>query len=193
MIHITEAAQRYINHLLADEDRQGLALYLAITGRRPGGFQYKLGFAREDEKAADDLVVDVGTFKVIIDADSAANLQGATLGFYDSGFKIENPNAEWTDPKAIAIQKLLDEVINPAVAEHGGYVSLLEVKDDTAYMAFSGGCQGCGMAGVTMNQGIKEVIMEEVPGIREVIDMTDHASGTNPYYQAGHEGQSPLA
>jgi Fe/S biogenesis protein NfuA len=193
MIHITEAAQRYISHLLADEDRQGLALYLAITGRRPGGFQYKLGFTREDEKGADDLVVDAGSFKVIIDAGSAPHLQGATLGFYDSGFKIENPNAEWSDPKAIAIQKLLDEVINPAVAEHGGYVSLLEVKDDIAYMVFSGGCQGCGMAGVTMNQGIKEVIMEEVPGIREVIDMTDHASGTNPYYQAGHEGESPLA
>jgi Fe/S biogenesis protein NfuA len=192
MLHITEAAQRYISHLLADEDRQGLALYLAITGRRPGGFQYKLGFMREDEKAPDDVMVDGGSFKVIIDADSAPNLQGATLGFYDSGFKIENPNAEWTASKAVAIQKLLDEVINPAVAEHGGFVTLLDVKDDIAYMAFSGGCQGCGMAGVTMNQGIKEVIMEEIPGIREVVDMTDHASGTNPYYASGTGGESPL-
>jgi Fe/S biogenesis protein NfuA len=193
MIQITEAAQRYISHLLADEDRRGHALYLAITGRRPGGFRYKLAFMREDEKAADDLVVDADGFKLIIDAESAPNLQGATLGLYDSGFKIENPNAVWTDPKATAVQKLLDELINPALAEHGGYVSLLDVKEDIAYMEFSGGCQGCGMAGVTMNQGIKEVIMEEVPGIRDVVDVTDHASGTNPYYQPGKGGESPLS
>jgi Fe/S biogenesis protein NfuA len=192
MVNVTEAAQKYISHLLADEERRGLALYLAITGRRPGGFQYKLGFIREDDKAADDVVVDAGSFKVIVDADSAANLQGATLGFYDSGFKIENPNAAWTNPLANAIQKLLDELINPALAEHGGYVSLLDVKDDIAYVEFSGGCQGCGMAGVTLNQGIKEVILEEVPGIRDVVDVTDHASGTNPYYQPGKGGESPL-
>jgi Fe/S biogenesis protein NfuA len=193
MITVTEAAQKYISHLLAEENRQGLALRLAITGRRPGGFQYKLGFTREDEKGADDVVVDVGSFKVIIDAESAPNLQGATLGFYDDGFKIENPNAGWTDPKAIAIQKLLDELINPALAEHGGYVALIDVKDDVAYVAFSGGCQGCGMADVTLKQGIEAVITDEVAGIREVIDVTDHASGTHPYYQPGKGGESPLA
>jgi Fe/S biogenesis protein NfuA len=197
MINITEAAYKYISNLLADEDRRGLALRLAISGRRPGGFQYKLGFIREDEKAADDVVVDTGSFKVIIDADSAPNLEGATLGFYDdpgqSGFKIENPNAGWTDPKAIAIQKLLDELINPAVAEHGGYVALLDVKDDVAYVALGGGCQGCGMADVTLKSGIEAVIKEEVAGIREVVDATDHASGTNPYYQPGKGGESPLA
>jgi len=197
MINITEAAYKYISNLLADEDRRGLALRLAISGRRPGGFQYKLGFIREDEKAADDVVVDTGSFKVIIDAESAPNLEGATLGFYDdpgqSGFKIENPNAGWTDPKAIAIQKLLDELINPAVAEHGGYVALLDVKDDVAYVALGGGCQGCGMADVTLKSGIEAVIKEEVAGIREVVDTTDHASGTNPYYQPGKGGESPLA
>jgi Fe/S biogenesis protein NfuA len=193
MINITEAAQKYISHLLADEDRRGLALRLAIGGRRPGGFQYKLGFMSENDKAPDDVVIDIGSFKVIIDAESAPNLEGATLGFYDDGFKIENPHAGWTDPKAIAIQKLLDELINPALAEHGGYVALIEVKDDVGYVAFSGGCQGCGMADVTLKQGIEAVITDEIPGIREVIDVTDHASGTNPYYQPGKGGESPLA
>jgi Fe/S biogenesis protein NfuA len=198
MVTITEAAQTQISRLLGDEDRQGLALRLAITGRRPGGFQYKLGFVREDEKAENDVVIDAGRFKVFIDAESAPNLQGATLDFQEdplqSGFKIENPNSGWTDPKAIAIQKLLDEHINPAVAEHGGYVVLLDVKDDIAYVALGGGCQGCGMADVTLKQGIEALITEEVPGIREVIDTTDHASGTNPYYQPakGGRGQSPL-
>jgi Fe/S biogenesis protein NfuA len=198
MMTITEAAQNQISSLLADADRQGLALRLAITGRRPGGFQYKLGFVREDERAADDIAVDAGSFKVFIDAESAPNLQGATLDFQEdpvqSGFKIENPNSGWTDPKAIAIQKLLDEHINPAVAEHGGYIVLLDVKDDIAYVALGGGCQGCGMADVTLKQGIEALITEEVPGIRQVIDSTDHASGTNPYYQPakGGRGQSPL-
>jgi Fe/S biogenesis protein NfuA len=197
MINITEAAYQRISALLADEDRRGLALHLAIAGRRPGGFQYKLGLMREDEKGADDVVVDTGSFKVFIDAESAPNLQGATLDFQEdadqSGFKIQNPNPGWTDPKAIAIQKLLDEHINPAVAEHGGYVTLLDVKDDIAYVALGGGCQGCGMADVTLKQGIEAVITEEVPGIRQVIDATDHASGTNPYYQPAKGGQSPLA
>jgi Fe/S biogenesis protein NfuA len=197
MINITEAAYQRISGLLDDEDRRGLALRLAIIGRRSSGFQYKLGLIREDEKGADDVVVDTGSFKVFIDAESAQNLQGATLDFQEdgaqSGFKIHNPNPGWTDPKAIAIQKLLDEHINPAVAEHGGYITLLDVKDDIAYVALGGGCQGCGMADVTLKQGIEAVITEEVPGIRQVIDATDHASGTNPYYQPAKGGQSPLA
>ncbi|HSF30944.1 MAG TPA: iron-sulfur cluster assembly accessory protein [Candidatus Tectomicrobia bacterium] len=198
MIAITEAARQYISDLLADEERRGLALRLAIVGRRPGGFQYKLGFVREDEKAAADVVVDTGSFRVFVDAESAPNLQGATLDFIEtpeqSGFKIHNPNAAWTDPQAIAIQKLFDEHINPALADHGGYVVLLDVKDDIAYVALGGGCQGCGMADVTLKQGIEALIMEEVPGIRQVVDTTDHASGTNPYYQPakGGRGQSPF-
>jgi Fe/S biogenesis protein NfuA len=198
MMTITEAAQKQISGLLADEERRGLALRLAITGRRPGGFQYKLGFVREDEQAGDDVVIDAGSFKVFVDAESAANLQGATLDFQEdeqqSGFKLNNPNSGWTDPNAIAIQKLFDEHINPALADHGGFVVLLDVKEDIAYVALGGGCQGCGMADVTLKQGIETLIKEEVPGIREVVDTTDHASGTNPYYQPakGGRGQSPL-
>jgi iron-sulfur cluster assembly accessory protein len=105
MINITEAAGQYITHLLADAERQGLALRLAIAGQRPGGYQYKLGFVREDERAADDVVIDAGGFRVFIDAESAPNLQGATLDFVEtpeqSGFRIHNPKTQWTDPKAI--------------------------------------------------------------------------------------------
>jgi Fe/S biogenesis protein NfuA len=198
MITITEAAQEQISGLLADEERHGLVLRLGITGRQPGGFQYKLGFVREDERAVDDVVIEAGSFKVFVDAESVPNLQGATLDFQEdelqSGFKINNPNSGWADPKAMAIQKLLDEHINPAVADHGGFVVLLDVKDDIAYVALGGGCQGCGMADVTLKQGIEALITEEVPGISRVIDQTDHASGSNPFYQPakGGRGQSPL-
>ena len=83
------------------------------------------------------------------------------------------------------IQQLLDESINPAVAGHGGFVQLIDVKDNVVYIQMGGGCQGCGMADVTLKAGIERMIMEEVPEVTEVLDTTDHASGNNPYYTPG--------
>ncbi len=83
------------------------------------------------------------------------------------------------------VQKLLDESVNPAVAMHGGQVELLDVKDSTVYIRMGGGCQGCGMADVTLKQGIERLIFEEVPEVTEVLDVTEHAAGTNPYYTPG--------
>jgi len=81
------------------------------------------------------------------------------------------------------VQKILDEMINPAVAGHGGVVDLLDVKEDVVYLRLGGGCQGCGMVNVTLKQGIEATLKEEIPQIAGVIDQTDHAGGTNPYYQ----------
>ena len=83
------------------------------------------------------------------------------------------------------IQQLLEESINPAVAGHGGFVQLIDVKDNVVYIQMGGGCQGCGMADVTLKAGIERMIMEEVPEVSEVLDTTDHASGNNPYYTPG--------
>ena len=83
------------------------------------------------------------------------------------------------------IQKILDEMINPAVASHGGWVELLDVKDSIAYLKLGGGCQGCGMVNVTLKQGIESTLKEEIPQLAGVIDQTDHAGGSNPYYQVG--------
>ena len=83
------------------------------------------------------------------------------------------------------VQQLLDESINPAVAGHGGYVQLIDVKDNTVYIQMSGGCQGCGAADVTLKAGIERMIKEEIPEVVEVLDTTDHASGNNPYYTPG--------
>ncbi len=80
------------------------------------------------------------------------------------------------------VQELLDNAINPAVAGHGGYIELIDVKENTVYLRMSGGCQGCGAADVTLKAGIERMIFEEIPEITEVLDVTDHASGTNPYY-----------
>ncbi|HTY80275.1 MAG TPA: NifU family protein [Candidatus Bathyarchaeia archaeon] len=81
------------------------------------------------------------------------------------------------------VQDLIDSTINPAVAGHGGFVQLVEVKDNKVYLMMGGGCQGCGAADVTLKAGIERLIKEELPEVEEVLDATDHSAGTNPYYQ----------
>ncbi|HYM81395.1 MAG TPA: iron-sulfur cluster assembly accessory protein [Candidatus Limnocylindria bacterium] len=196
MITITELARTKILKLMEAEGRSRLALRFAIDGRGPGGFRYRLGFVEPEDRRADDTAVPGGGFDVLIDPASAPQLSGATVdfveGLQESGFKIDNPNSIWADPRSAAVQRILDQEINPAIASHGGYVTLLDVKDDVAYVALHGGCHGCGMADVTLRQGIEVRIRAAVPEITAVVDSTDHAGGTNPYYQPAQGGSSPL-
>src|SRR6266850_3575541 len=83
------------------------------------------------------------------------------------------------------VQYLIDSEINPGVAEHGGFVRVLDVQGDTIYLKLGGGCQGCGAADFTLRQGIESIIKRAVPEIHHVIDVTNHSAGTNPYYRAG--------
>ena len=87
-----------------------------------------------------------------------------------------------SDELMTKVQELIDSTINPAVAGHGGFVQLVDVKDNKVYLTMGGGCQGCGAADVTLKAGIERLIKEELPEIEEVRASTDHASGTNPYY-----------
>ena len=80
------------------------------------------------------------------------------------------------------IQALLDDEINPPVAAHGGWVELIDVKNNEVYLRLGGGCQGCGAADVTLKQGIEKSIRQRVPDIGAIMDTTDHAAGRNPYY-----------
>ena len=95
-------------------------------------------------------------------------------------------------PEGKAILEILEKQINPSVASHGGHISLVDVQDDTAYIRLEGGCQGCGMADVTLKQGVATEIQRVVPSITNVLDVTDHADGNNPYYQPGKGGISPI-
>jgi Fe-S cluster biogenesis protein NfuA len=81
-----------------------------------------------------------------------------------------------------AIGDLLEREINPAVASHGGYVELIDVRRNNVYIRLGGGCQGCGAADVTLKQGIEKAIRDLVPRVGEILDTTDHAAGRNPYY-----------
>ena len=83
----------------------------------------------------------------------------------------------------VKVQEILDDMVNPAVAGHGGIIHLLDVRDNNVFLLMGGGCQGCGMANVTLKQGVETMLKEEIPQIESVIDQTDHAEGNNPYYQ----------
>ncbi len=80
------------------------------------------------------------------------------------------------------VQSLLEDEVNPAVEQHGGKISLVDVKDAIVYIAMSGGCQGCGAASVTLTQGVEVMIREQIPEVVQIIDATDHAAGKNPFY-----------
>ena len=90
-----------------------------------------------------------------------------------------------SDELKTRVQALIDSMINPAVAGHGGFVELVDVQDNRVYLQMGGGCQGCGAADVTLKQGIERLIKEEIPEIAEVLDATDHSAGSNPYYTPG--------
>ena len=107
-------------------------------------------------------------------------------------FRDALPKPGLETPEGEAIQRILDEQINPAVASHGGHISLVDVQENTAYIRLEGGCQGCGMADVTLKQGVETTILREVPAITSVLDATDHAGGENPYFQPGKDGMSPM-
>ena len=190
LLTVTEAAKEKVKSVIENEEVEVQGLRVSIQGRTASAFQYGLGL--EVEAATDDIIVECDDFRVLIDTDSAENLKGATIDYVEdlnsSGFKIDNPNTPtWDNPKAQKIQELIDEQINPAVAAHGGHIVLLDVSDDAIYIEMGGGCQGCGQANVTLKRGVETMIQEAFPEIKQVIDTTDHASGTNPYYQPSQD------
>lgn len=197
MVTISQRAVEQFKALMQAKGQSGSALRLSINGRGPGGFRHELRFVSPESRSPDDTAVEIGGLMVLIGREGAENLTGASIDYVEegfrSGFKIDNPNPLWTDLVSLAVQDVIDTQINPGVAAHGGYVSLLEVRDRVAYVALGGGCQGCGLADVTLKKGIDVMIREAVPDIEGVVDTTDHAAGTNPYYQPSKGGQSPLA
>jgi Fe/S biogenesis protein NfuA len=127
-----------------------------------------------------------------MESGSAKMLVGASIDWIEtlneSGFKVVNPNISpigtkpLEGPLADRVQQVIDQYVNPGVAQHGGQVTLVEVRDETAFVQMAGGCQGCGMASVTLSQGIERIITEQVPEITAVQDVTNHSAGQDPYF-----------
>ena len=186
-IAATDFALTRIEQVRTNRKQPDAGVRIAITGRQDGGFTYDIALVPAGEERAGDILVDgpegIG-FTVALA--SVPYLDGITLDVDRSSgaLIVDNPNPLWLDDLARNVQRLLDDEINPSVAMHGGHIDLLDVSDGVAYIQMGGGCQGCGMAEVTLGQGVRVAIMESFPQITEVRDTTDHAQGANPYYQA---------
>ena len=166
----------------------GSALRVSVE-EEGASFHYQIEVVQEDSRDESDAVVDCEDVAFYVDPASAPLLRGATLRYVDdlggSGFKFENPNRPklLENPLARRVQQVLDDEINPGVAAHGGRVTLVDVQEGRVYVRFGGGCQGCGMADVTLKEGVTGSLQRAVPEIAEVLDATDHEAGTDPYFQ----------
>jgi Fe/S biogenesis protein NfuA len=189
LLRATSVAIQQIKHILEEEQLADQAVRIGISERSPTGFQYQLEFCDRAERRDDDVLLEQDALLFYVAGDSADDLRGTTLDYVDTGFsagfKFDNPNRPklLENPVAERVHRVIQDQINPSVASHGGYVQLLDVKDGTAYVKLGGGCQGCGQADTTVKQGIETAIFEAVPEVHTVLDVTDHAAGTNPYFQ----------
>lgn len=188
-ISVTEKATAMFTGAIASEEGEG-PFGIRIKARRMGAkkAEYELDVIDHSEKPAGAFDVQKDGFVFWVDRFSAPLLSDATIDFVEgevgAGFKFTNPSLDdgWNDERAAVFEKLLDDEINPGIASHGGNVELLDLRGDTAYVMMGGGCQGCGMAGVTLEQGIADRVRTLIPSITRLVDTTDHAAGTNPYY-----------
>jgi len=200
IITITDQALEKLLTIRAGEPDAGdLALVLAITGAKGTEFTYAMHMTPLDQVDADDIVEHHGDLPVAVPQASVSNLTGATLAMSKSlvnpGLSIDNPNSpspeilgtgtssDLSGPIPERVEQVIREQINPAIAAHGGTTELVAVEENTAYVRLGGACQGCGLAGVTLSQGIEATILSMVPEILQVIDVTDHNAGDNPYYE----------
>jgi Fe/S biogenesis protein NfuA len=210
VLDISPTASDKIAELIRTRGKPGLAVRVAIRGTLPGGgYQTEFKFQDRATAAETDIIQPSGEFDFIFAPDVAEKIQGSKVDFdekrYSSGFNIEYPprpvgppdaRHDWTDPLAIKVQTVIDEYINPGVAGHGGWVVLRDVKAQSVFVEMGGGCQGCGLSAVTLRQGIEKAIKQAVPEVGEIIDITEHGEGENPYYSeeaAQAMGSSPLA
>jgi len=192
-IAITDEAIEKLVEVIAGYPEPVAGMRLKIAGRNQGGFDHLLTVVEQGVEPTDDPVVELDEFRVFVEAENVENLNGVAIhyeykGPNVSGLEFDNPNPVWGDSVALEIQRVFDEYVNPGIAAHGGMVTLLDVRENRAYIEMGGGCQGCGMANVTLKSGIEVAIREAVPTIEEVIDVTDHAGGANPYYKPAKDG-----
>jgi Fe/S biogenesis protein NfuA len=202
---ITPEARATVLGVLAKEpESESLALWLEVSGETNGVWAYDMYFQSLADATADDVIQADDELPVVVPAASVDRLRGATLDFStdssgEGGLVIVNPNTpppqvrsaaapeapelDLSDPMVRQVVAVLDEQVNPSIAAHGGRADLVAVEDSSVFLRLSGGCQGCGMAKATLAQGIEVILREAIPDIARIVDVTDHADGTNPYYE----------
>jgi len=204
VLTITPEARATVLEVLANEaESDTLALWLEVSGEANGAYAYDMFFQAVADAGPGDVVQSDDELPVVVTSSSVDKLQGASLDFVtdasgEGGLVIVNPNTppattlaglasipevDLSDPFAARVVSVLEEQVNPSIASHGGRADLVAVENLSVYLRLSGGCQGCGMAKATLSQGIEVILREAIPEIANVVDITDHADGTNPYYQ----------
>lgn len=178
-----------------EEDPERTALRVAVTGSNMAEFTYALDLVPFDEIEATDVRYPQGELTVVVPADSADKLRGAVLdtpsGSAAGGLVIKNPNTpdplagldlDLSGDLADRVRTVLDQAVNPGLASHGGFASLVGVDDTRVFITMGGGCQGCAMSRMTLTEGIQKMLIDALPEISEVVDATDHGAGENPFY-----------
>ena len=200
----TEARAVVQDALTAEGPGAGLALWVEVTGVRAGSYHYDLFFSDVSDADEDATIITDDDLTIVIPASSVDRLRGARLEFSNDGgggLVLVNPNAPspqeanpgvpaevlakgLTSALAVRAMTVLEQQVNPSIASHGGRADLVALDDEkfVAFVRLSGGCQGCAMSRMTLSQGIETMLKEEIPELVGVVDVTDHASGENPFY-----------
>jgi Fe/S biogenesis protein NfuA len=199
-----EARNVVLDALSAEAPSDSLALWIEVTGTKGAGYTYDLYFSELNLAPSDAAVGRDGDVTIVVPAASVDRLKGSRLEFQSDGgggLVLVNPNSPTpeeanpglpaeilaygvTGPTALVALEVLEDQVNPAIASHGGRADLVALDEEkkVAYIKLSGGCQGCAMSRMTLSQGIETMLKESIPELTGVLDVTDHASGENPFY-----------
>lgn len=201
MLTISENAQQHFQRLIQQQDIPGLGIRMQVVNPGTPDADCRLEFCELGDLAGDEWAMECDGFTLYVEAASMAYLDDAQVDYETNAtggqLSVRAPKIKGQAPAADAsleerVRHILTVEINPQVAAHGGRVSLVEIApDNVVVLRFGGGCHGCGMADVTLKQGIEKTLRTRLPEITEVRDATDHASGHEPYYRGQH-GSSAL-
>jgi len=195
IIEITDEALVQLKILRDEEpEKERLGLRLEVMAAPGEEFKYDLSFEIVTQAAFSDEVRTINGLKVIIPLPSFEFINGATLDYSErQGLIIRNPNKPPAamieglvndDEFSAAIEAVISIDVNPSLAAHGGFVTFVgHDTEGVAYLTMGGGCHGCSMSKMTMLDGVQTTLVEQVPGVLKVRDITDHAAGSNPYYK----------
>ncbi len=191
-IIITEAAQDYLATLLAKQDHADVGIRIFITQPGTPHAETCISYCRPGEEDPSDKVLGLSKFTAWIDAVSEPFLEDAIVDFAEDRMggqlTIKAPNSKVPminedSPLSQRVEYYLQTEINPGLAGHGGHISLVDVvEDNVAILRFGGGCQGCGMVDVTLKEGVERTLLERIPELKAVRDVTDHTNKENAYY-----------
>ena len=200
-MEITDSALKELAHILETHAAPVTGIRIKGESTSPLKVDFKLSVTQEASVTAEDKVTpfeyEGAIVNIYMDPKSQPYSDHLKLDYIQAlmgnGFKInyDVPIPDHIDTDVYtAVKRILEDKINPGIAAHGGSVSLVDLKDNTMFLEFSGGCQGCAASAVTLRDGIEEMVKREIPQIEEIIDITDHAMGKNPYYKPpGYDGE----